>query len=63
MNEEENKLVRKGIQVEMLEIKSNMSKTKTLEQMKKKYGFCLASEKSLAKDWNSKEDEKAWSNL
>lgn len=34
-----------------------------LNQFSKKMFTMLASEKSLAKDWLSKEDEKAWKNL
>ncbi|MBI2661470.1 AbrB/MazE/SpoVT family DNA-binding domain-containing protein [Candidatus Woesearchaeota archaeon] len=32
-------------------------------QINEKMFAALASEKSLAKDWNSKEDEEAWKNL
>lgn len=34
-----------------------------LNQFNEKMFTALASEKSLAKDWLSKEDEKAWKNL
>ena len=34
-----------------------------MAQISEKMFTALASEKSLAKDWNSKEDEKAWKNL
>lgn len=34
-----------------------------LKKVKKSIGTMLASEKVLAKDWNSKEDEEAWKNL
>lgn len=34
-----------------------------LKQFSKKLATALASEKSLAKDWLSKEDEEAWKNL
>ena len=34
-----------------------------LLQLNEKMFFLLASEKSLAKDWLSKEDEAAWKNL
>ena len=34
-----------------------------MEQISEKMFTALASEKSLAKDWNSKEDEEAWKNL
>ena len=37
LEEEEVKLVNKGIELEMQEIKSGELKTKTLEQMKRKY--------------------------
>ena len=34
-----------------------------MEQISEKMFTALASEKSLAKDWNSKEDDEAWKNL
>ena len=34
-----------------------------MKQVSEKMFTAYASEKSLAKDWNSKEDEKAWKNL
>ncbi len=34
-----------------------------LKQIKEKMFTSFASEKSLAKDWESKEDEEAWKNL
>jgi len=34
-----------------------------MKQVSEKMATAVASEKSLAKDWNSKEDEKAWKNL
>ena len=34
-----------------------------LKQISEKIEAAVASEKSLAKDWNSKEDDKAWKNL
>ena len=34
-----------------------------MNQISDKMANAIASEKSLAKDWNSKEDEKAWKNL
>jgi len=34
-----------------------------LNQIKKKLLTAIASEKSLAKEWNSKEDDEAWKNL
>lgn len=34
-----------------------------MKQIHEKMFTALASEKSLAKDWNSKEDEEAWKNL
>ena len=36
---------------------------RAMEQVSEKMFTALASEKSLAKDWNSKEDDKAWKNL
>ena len=45
--------------------KSKISKSKYIMMKKNKNaGNCaLASEKALAKDWNSEEDEEAWKNL
>lgn len=34
-----------------------------MKQINEKMFTAIASEKSLAKDWNSKEDDKAWRNL
>lgn len=34
-----------------------------MNQVSDKMSTALATEKVLAKDWNSKEDEKAWKNL
>jgi AbrB family looped-hinge helix DNA binding protein len=34
-----------------------------MKQISDKMSMAIASEKSLAKDWNSKEDEEAWKNL
>ena len=34
-----------------------------MKQLSEKMFTALASEKSLARDWNSKEDEEAWKNL
>lgn len=34
-----------------------------MNQVSERMFTALASEKSLAKDWNSKEDEEAWKNL
>ena len=37
---------------------------KNINKIENKKMFCaLASEKSLTKDWNSKEDEKTWKKL
>lgn len=36
---------------------------RSMKQVNEKMFTAYASEKSLAKDWNSKEDEKAWKNL
>ncbi len=36
---------------------------RSMEQINEKMFGALASEKSLAKDWNSKEDEKTWRDL
>ena len=34
-----------------------------IKQISEKMATAIASEKSLAKDWNSEEDEKAWKDL
>lgn len=34
-----------------------------MTQIRERMATAIASEKSLAKDWNSKEDEEAWKNL
>ena len=34
-----------------------------IKQISEKMATAIASEKVLAKDWNSKDDEKAWKNL
>ena len=34
-----------------------------MKKLVEKLGCAIASEKVLAKDWNSKEDDKAWKNL
>ena len=34
-----------------------------LKKFSNKLAYALASQKSLSKDWNSKEDEKAWKGL
>ena len=34
-----------------------------MAQIRERMDTAIASEKSLAKDWNSKEDEEAWKNL
>ena len=36
---------------------------RAMGQISEKMFTALASEKSLAKDWNSKEDDEAWKNL
>ena len=34
-----------------------------MKQISEKMATAIASEKALAKDWNSKEDDEAWKNL
>ena len=36
---------------------------RSMEQINENMSTAIASEKVLAKDWNSKEEEKAWKNL
>jgi AbrB family looped-hinge helix DNA binding protein len=41
----------------------NHIEIRPLEQVSKKISTTIASEKSLAKDWNTKEEDEAWKNL
>jgi AbrB family looped-hinge helix DNA binding protein len=41
----------------------NRIELRPIEQINEGIGTYIASEKSLAKSWNSKEDDKAWKNL
>lgn len=36
---------------------------RTMKQINERIASAIASEKVLAKDWNSKEDDEAWKNL
>ncbi len=36
---------------------------RTMKQLNEKMSCAMASEKSLSKDWNSKEEDEAWKNL
>ncbi|MEA3430094.1 MAG: AbrB/MazE/SpoVT family DNA-binding domain-containing protein [Nanoarchaeota archaeon] len=36
---------------------------RTMKQINERMATAIASEKVLAKDWNSKEDDEAWKNL
>ena len=51
-----------GSKVAILSFEDHME-LRPLEQISEKMEMAMASEKSLSKDWNSKEDEEAWKNL
>ncbi len=53
---------RKGSKIVILAFEDRIE-LRPLKQLNKELSTALASEKSLAKDWSSKEDEKAWKNL
>ena len=51
-----------GSKVAILAFKDRVE-LRPMKQISEKMATALASEKVLAKDWNSKEDDKAWKNL
>ena len=51
-----------GSKVAILAFKDHVE-LRPMKQIRDKMSTAIASEKSLAKDWNSKEDEVAWENL
>ena len=51
-----------GSKVVILSFKDHLE-VRPMRQVSEKMATAIASEKSLAKDWNSKEDEEAWKNL
>ena len=51
-----------GSKLAILSFKDHVE-LRPMKQISEKMATAIASEKSLAKDWNSKEDEKAWKNL
>ena len=51
-----------GSKVAILSFKDHIE-LRPMKQISEKMATAIASEKSLAKDWNSKEDEEAWKNL
>lgn len=53
---------KKGSKVAILAFEDRIE-LRPMKQLSEKMSTALASEKSLAKDWNSKEDEEAWKNL
>ena len=53
---------KKGSKVAILAFDDRIE-LRPMKQIHEKMFTALASEKSLAKDWNSKEDEEAWKNL
>jgi len=55
--------INQGTKLLLVEKKGQIILSKTDEVLKKIPFTSLASEKSLAKDWLSKREEKAWKNL
>ena len=53
---------KKGSKVAILAFEDRIE-LRPMNQISEKMFTALASEKSLAKDWNSKEDDEAWKNL
>ena len=53
---------RVGSKIAILSFKDHIE-LRPMEQISEKIFSAIASEKVLAKDWNSKEDEEAWKNL
>jgi AbrB family looped-hinge helix DNA binding protein len=53
---------RKGTKIAILAYEDRIE-LRPLKQLNEKMFTAYATEKSLAKDWNSKEDEQAWKNL
>ena len=51
-----------GSKVAILSFKDHIE-LRPMKQISERMATAIASEKSLAKDWNSKEDEEAWKNL
>ena len=51
-----------GSKVAILAFKDHIE-LRPMKQINKKIFTAIASEKTLARDWNSKEDEQAWKNL
>ena len=51
-----------GSKVAILTFKDHVE-LRPMGQISDKMATAIASEKSLAKDWNSEEDEQAWKNL
>jgi len=52
----------KGSKIAILSFNDHIE-LRPMNQISKKMETAIASENSLAKDWNSKEDEEAWKNL
>ena len=51
-----------GSKIAILTFKDHIE-LRPMGQISEKMATAIASEKSLAKDWNSKEDEEAWKDL
>lgn len=52
----------KGSKLAIMAYKDHIE-LRPLKQISKKMALMLASEKSLGKEWNTKEEDKAWKNL
>lgn len=51
-----------GVKIAILAFEDHVE-LRPMKQLSEKMFTALASEKSLARDWNSKEDEEAWKHL
>ena len=58
----DNKGFKRGSKIAILSYEDRIE-LRPMKQVSEKMSTAIASEKSLAKDWNSKEDDKAWKNL
>ena len=53
---------KKGTKIAILAFEDHVE-LRSMKQINEKMATAVASEKVLAKDWNSKEDDEAWKNL
>ena len=61
-NMRKTKAFKTGSKIAILSFKDHIE-LRPMNQISSKIETAIASEKSLAKEWNSKEDEEAWKNL